>query len=650
MPSMPDAIPVKNTTTEVIPAFGLMRRVDVNDDGVLTVAKPDTDGQVVLVNGPTAIPPSTYGNATAQGQGTYNPRVLIAYDNTDGTPANGETWGAKSGDWLARKNQPGFIIDGGAGKGVVNAIRWQDNSSPWKGTVRAATNANGTLTSAFYNGQVIDGVTLVTGDLILIKNQTSGAQNGIYVVPAVTGETPTRALGANGGRFLVGAVVFVSEGVVNKDTIWECTTDAPITIDSTSLSWTRAIPNAWKTVARCATTTNGTLSSAYANSSTVDGVTLATGDRILIKDQSGASENGIYVVQASGSPIRASDAWSGTELVGATVWVSEGTTNGNTIWACTTDAPITVNSTSLDWSKVYPSSSVSCWKSPPVRCATTVAGTLSSDYENGDVVDGVTLVTGDRILIKNQSTGSQNGIYTVNASGSPTRATDADTGDEMYGATVFVSEGTVNKDTYWTCTNNHTVASPIIIGTTSLVFAQTPSAGLLISGYVNTTTQSFTGVKTFIGHPTNSSPPQIVINTTATAANLVISPFISGASSGSWTFATGTTGSPPTAIDPSISVVAADGTSGGLSYSYVDIKNTGFPILVWNYGAFTSSGIYCADIYSQTTYVDSNYGFAVYDTAGPTTTYGISGTRTVKDGTGTNQTVTIKCGIITGWT
>src|SRR5689334_20216224 len=63
----------------------------------------------------------------------------------------------------------------------------------------------------------------------------------------------------------------------------------------------------WKQPVRVATTTNGTLATAYANGQTIDGVTLTTGDRILIKDQSTASENGIYVVAATGAPARATD-------------------------------------------------------------------------------------------------------------------------------------------------------------------------------------------------------------------------------------------------------------------------------------------------------------------------------------------------------
>jgi len=79
-----------------------------------------------------------------------------------------------------------------------------------------------------------------------------------------------------------------------------------------------------------------------------------------------------------------------------------------------------------------------------VRAATLVAGTLASSFENGDVIDGVTLVTGDRILIKNQAAPETNGIYTVNASGAPTRAVDFDSIspiDEVNGALVAIQEG-----------------------------------------------------------------------------------------------------------------------------------------------------------------------------------------------------------------
>jgi hypothetical protein len=81
------------------------------------------------------------------------------------------------------------------------------------------------------------------------------------------------------------------------------------------------------------------------------------------------------------------------------------------------------------------------WKQP-VRTATTVPGTLATSFENGDSVGGVTVATGERILIKNQATDSENGIYLVNASGAPSRSADADAYTELNGAAVIVSEGT----------------------------------------------------------------------------------------------------------------------------------------------------------------------------------------------------------------
>lgn len=112
------------------------------------------------------------------------------------------------------------------------------------------------------------------------------------------------------------------------------------------------------------------------------------------------------------------------------------------------------------------------WKKA-VRAATTANGILATAFANGQSIDGVTLATNDRILIKNQSTGSENGIYVVNASGAPTRSADADIGAELVNASLYVSEGTANADTQWVCTTN----APITIGSTSIGFVQLSSGG-----------------------------------------------------------------------------------------------------------------------------------------------------------------------------
>lgn len=106
----------------------------------------------------------------------------------------------------------------------------------------------------------------------------------------------------------------------------------------------------WKEPVRVATTANGTLATAFANGQTIDGVTLATGNRILIKDQSSTAENGIYVVAASGAPTRANDANAAGELApGTTVYVIDGTTNGDKSFSITSNAAITPGTTAHTW-------------------------------------------------------------------------------------------------------------------------------------------------------------------------------------------------------------------------------------------------------------------------------------------------------------
>jgi len=106
-----------------------------------------------------------------------------------------------------------------------------------------------------------------------------------------------------------------------------------------------------KASVRVATTTAGTLASSFENGDTVDGVVLATGNRILIKNQAAPAENGIYVVNAGGAPTRATDADIWAELVSAYVFVSEGTVNASTGWLCNVSAGGTINTTPVTFAQ-----------------------------------------------------------------------------------------------------------------------------------------------------------------------------------------------------------------------------------------------------------------------------------------------------------
>lgn len=132
------------------------------------------------------------------------------------------------------------------------------------------------------------------------------------------------------------------------------------------------------------------------------------------------------------------------------------------------------------------------WKNP-VRAATTANITLSGTQ----TIDGVAVLAGDRVLVKNQSTGSQNGIY-VCASGAWSLATDFDASAELLGAGVFVSEGTTQGNSIW----NMTTDAPLTLGTTYLVWAQigggvsyTAGNGIILSGGVIAVDTSITARK-----------------------------------------------------------------------------------------------------------------------------------------------------------
>jgi hypothetical protein len=109
-----------------------------------------------------------------------------------------------------------------------------------------------------------------------------------------------------------------------------------------------------------------------------------------------------------------------------------------------------------------------------VRAATT--GNLAA-LSGAQTVDGVSLAAGDRVLVKDQATPPNNGIYVVQA-GAWTRATDADTWAELVSAFTFVESGTVNADSGFTCT----VDPGGVLGTTAVTWSQFSGAGQITAG------------------------------------------------------------------------------------------------------------------------------------------------------------------------
>jgi microcompartment protein CcmK/EutM len=125
-----------------------------------------------------------------------------------------------------------------------------------------------------------------------------------------------------------------------------------------------------------------------------------------------------------------------------------------------------------------------------VRVASTANVDISTGLENGDTLDGVTLATGDRVLLKDQTAGAENGVYVVVASGAASRATAENSEAELINTAYFVKEGTANGDTAWTITNN-----TITLETTAIVVSQfggssVPQATTTTQGKVELATEA----------------------------------------------------------------------------------------------------------------------------------------------------------------
>ena len=140
-------------------------------------------------------------------------------------------------------------------------------------TVRAATTANITISTALNNGDSLDGLTLATDDLVLVKNQNAPEENGIYKV----GVSPARDTQYDTYNEHAGAQIIVQEGTANADTIWLCTANVGGTLNTTAINFTKLIvagellaANNLSDVANAATSRS--------NLGTNDAANLTTGD------------------------------------------------------------------------------------------------------------------------------------------------------------------------------------------------------------------------------------------------------------------------------------------------------------------------------------------------------------------------------------
>ena len=142
-----------------------------------------------------------------------------------------------------------------------------------------------------------------------------------------------------------------------------------------------------------------------------------------------------------------------------------------------------------------------------VKDSCKVATTANITLSGTQTIDGIAVSAGDRVLVKDQSTTHQNGIY-VCAAGSWSRATDADTAAEFNsGVFFFVEQGTVNADSGWVLTTDTTIT----FGSTAIAFAQFSGAGQIDAG--NGLTKSGNTINASVGTGISLVSDEIRINT-----------------------------------------------------------------------------------------------------------------------------------------
>lgn len=213
---------------------------------------------------------------------------------------------------------------------------------------------------------------------------------------------------------------------------------------------------------------------------TIDGIQTVYDDRILLKDQIDPLENGIYRVDPIGHLMLDFDCrFFMSYTYGASVRVISGVIGRFTEWYIAPIKTQQYQTTPKYWIQSPFSNGNALDVKGSVRVASTVNISITSALINGSVIDGVTVVTGDRVLLKNQTIGSENGIYDVVVTGIALRSIDANTNVKVTsGMYTFVSEGMSNASNGYVLTT----PSTIILGTTVLTFTQFSGAGQITAG------------------------------------------------------------------------------------------------------------------------------------------------------------------------
>ena len=195
------------------------------------------------------------------------------------------------------------------------------------------------------------------------------------------------------------------------------------------------------------------------------------------------------------------------------------------------------------------------------ECATTANVNLSNGLEAGDAIDGVTLVSGDRVLVKNQSTATENGLYLAvgSGAGAASRDPEHDSIAELSGGMVVVNQGSVNNDKIFLCTTDssgslgstnitYTTITPQNVGTVTSIATGTGIDGGTITSSgtiaIDSTVATLSGTQTLTNKTLTT--PKIGTSILDTNGNELAKLTATGSAVNEFTVANAATGGNPT--------------------------------------------------------------------------------------------------------